>query len=292
MKVFKIVMSYILGLILFLLLNLTGILFILKNTFNEKALTEIVNNINIYDIVVGKFTDLSELDLNNNSSISDVFKKVAKESNLDSNTVEFILTNDRVKEVLTESTVNIILSNYKNKNNEINLEKDRIENTIYETFEDYEVSTGVDIEDNLRKAFNEKISYYIGKIEEKLKNIDTSSLILNDKLFLDEQTINRVNFFLFILIFVDLVLIIILNYKKKFLINIGIPLLGTSVIGISIGLLRKFILCKFTMESNFIKGIIYSIFKYSFNYIFSISLILFSLAIIFIILYHVYENKD
>ena len=292
MKVFKIVMSYILGLILFLLLNLTGILFILKNTFNEKALTEIVNNINIYDIVVGKFTDLSELDLNNNSSISDVFKKVAKESNLDSNTVEFILTNDRVKEVLTESTVNIILSNYKNKNNEINLEKDRIENTIYETFEDYEVSTGVNIEDNLRKAFNEKISYYIGKIEEKLKNMDTSSLILNDKLFLDEQTINRVNFFLFILIFVDLVLIIILNYKKKFLINIGIPLLGTSIIGISIGLLRKFILCKFTMEGNFIKGIIYSIFKYSFNYIFSISLILFSLAIIFIILYHVYENKD
>lgn len=292
MKVFKIVMSYILGLILFLLLNLTGILFILKNTFNEKALTEIVNNINIYDIVVGKFTDLSELDLNNNSSISDVFKKVAKESNLDSNTVEFILTNDRVKEVLTESTVNIILSNYKNKNNEINLEKDRIENTIYETFEDYEVSTGVNIEDNLRKAFNEKISYYIGKIEEKLKSMDTSSLILNEKLFLDEQTINKVNFFLFILIFVDLVLIIILNYKKKFLINIGIPLLGTSIIGISIGLLRKFILCKFTMEGNFIKGIIYSIFKYSFNYIFSISLILFSLAIIFIILYHVYENKD
>lgn len=292
MKVFKIIMSYILGIILFLLLNLIGILFIIKNTFNEKTLTEIVNNINIYDIMIGKFADLSELNLDNDSKINDVIKKIAQEVKLDSNIVESVLENDNVKNILTENTVNIILNNYKNKNNKIKLEKDRIENSINDAFSDYEQSKGINIEDSLKNEFNKKILYYIGKIEEKLKSMDTSSLILNDKLFLEEQTINKVNFFLFILIFVDLALIVILNHKNKFLINIGIPLLGTSIIGTCIGLLRKFILFKFTIGENFIKGIIYSIFKYSFDYILNASLILLMLSIVLIVIYHVYENKD
>ena len=54
MKCFKIILSYILGIILFLTLNLMGVLLIIKNTFNETTLTNIVDNINIYDIVIGK----------------------------------------------------------------------------------------------------------------------------------------------------------------------------------------------------------------------------------------------
>ena len=59
MKCFKIILSYILGIILFLTLNLMGVLLIIKNTFNETTLTNIVDNINIYDIVIGNLLLLS-----------------------------------------------------------------------------------------------------------------------------------------------------------------------------------------------------------------------------------------
>ena len=231
MKCFKIILSYILGIILFLTLNLMGVLLIIKNTFNETTLTNIVDNINIYDIVIGKLESLGDYD--SNSTIDDIFKKIGNESNISSNVVESVMEDKNVKSTLNDSTKDILLNSYKNVEQKIN--SDKIQNSVNQAFVKYEEKTGTNIENNLKEKFNQKINTYITKVENKLKNINANTL-LGNKLYINESNVNKAILILSIISFINIILIIFINKNKVTLLNISIPLLGTSAIGLFISL--------------------------------------------------------
>lgn len=287
MKCFKIILSYILGIILFLTLNLMGVLLIIKNTFNETTLTNIVDNINIYDIVIGKLESLGDYD--SNSTIDDIFKKIGNESNISSNVVESVMEDKNVKSTLNDSTKDILLNSYKNVEQKIN--SDKIQNSINQAFVKYEEKTGTNIENDLKEKFNQKINTYITKVENKLKNINANTL-LGNKLYINESNINKAILILSIISFINIILIIFINKNKVTLLNISIPLLGTSAIGLFISLVRFIVLKKLTLNSGMIQGIIYSIFKYSFNYIFNFSICILIISIILTVIYYIVKNKD
>lgn len=287
MKCFKIILSYILGIILFLTLNLMGVLLIIKNTFNETTLTNIVDNINIYDIVIGKLESLGDYD--SNSTIDDIFKKIGNESNISSNVVESVMEDKNVKSTLNDSTKDILLNSYKNVEQKIN--SDKIQNSVNQAFVKYEEKTGTNIENDLKEKFNQKINTYITKVENKLKNINANTL-LGNKLYINESNVNKAILILSIISFINIILIIFINKNKVTLLNISIPLLGTSAIGLFISLVRFIVLKKLTLNSGMIQGIIYSIFKYSFNYIFSFSICILIISIILTVIYYIIKNKD
>lgn len=287
MKCFKIILSYILGIILFLTLNLIGVLLIIKNTFNETTLTNIVDNINIYDIVIGKLESLGDYD--SNSTIDDILKKIGNESNISSNVVESVMEDKNVKSTLNDSTKDILLNSYKNVEQKIN--SDKIQNSINQAFVKYEEKTGTNIENDLKEKFNQKINTYITKVENKLKNINANTL-LGNKLYINESNVNKAILILSIISFINIILIIFINKNKVTLLNISIPLLGTSAIGLFISLVRFIVLKKLTLNSGMIQGIIYSIFKYSFNYIFSFSICILIISIILTVIYYIVKNKD
>ncbi len=287
MKCFKIILSYILGIILFLTLNLMGVLLIIKNTFNETTLTNIVDNINIYDIVIGKLESLGDYD--SNSTIDDIFKKIGNESNISSNVVESVMEDKNVKSTLNDSTKDILLNSYKNVEQKIN--SDKIQNSINQAFVKYEEKTGTNIENDLKEKFNQKINTYITKVENKLKNINANTL-LGNKLYINESNVNKAILILSIISFINIILIIFINKNKVTLLNISIPLLGTSAIGLFISLVRFIVLKKLTLNSGMIQGIIYSIFKYSFNYIFNFSICILIISIILTVIYYIIKNKD
>lgn len=287
MKCFKIILSYILGIILFLTLNLMGVLLIIKNTFNETTLTNIVDNINIYDIVIGKLESLGDYD--SNSTIDDIFKKIGNESNISSNVVESVMEDKNVKSTLNDSTKDILLNSYKNVEQKIN--SDKIQNSVNQAFVKYEEKTGTNIENDLKEKFNQKINTYITKVENKLKNINANTL-LGNKLYINESNVNKAILILSIISFINIILIIFINKNKVTLLNISIPLLGTSAIGLFISLVRFIGLKKLTLNSGMIQGIIYSIFKYSFNYIFSFSICILIISIILTVIYYIIKNKD
>lgn len=287
MKCFKIILSYILGIILFLTLNLMGVLLIIKNTFNETTLTNIVDNIDIYDIVIGKLESLGDYD--SNSTIDDILKKIGNESNISSNVVESVMEDKNVKSTLNDSTKDILLNSYKNVEQKIN--SDKIQNSINQAFVKYEEKTGTNIENDLKEKFNQKINTYITKVENKLKNINANTL-LGNKLYINESNVNKAILILSIISFINIILIIFINKNKVTLLNISIPLLGTSAIGLFISLVRFIVLKKLTLNSGMIQGIIYSIFKYSFNYIFSFSICILIISIILTVIYYIVKNKD
>lgn len=287
MKCFKIILSYILGIILFLTLNLMGVLLIIKNTFNETTLTNIVDNINIYDIVIGKLESLGDYD--SNSTIDDILKKIGNESNISSNVVESVMEDKNVKSTLNDSTKDILLNSYKNVEQKIN--SDKIQNSVNQAFVKYEEKTGTNIENDLKEKFNQKINTYITKVENKLKNINANTL-LGNKLYINESNVNKAILILSIISFINIILIIFINKNKVTLLNISIPLLGTSAIGLFISLVRFIVLKKLTLNSGMIQGIIYSIFKYSFNYIFSFSICILIISIILTVIYYIVKNKD
>lgn len=287
MKCFKIILSYILGIILFLTLNLMGVLLIIKNTFNETTLTNIVDNINIYDIVIGKLESLGDYD--SNSTIDDIFKKIGNESNISSNVVESVMEDKNVKSTLNDSTKDILLNSYKNVEQKIN--SDKIQNSVNQAFVKYEEKTGTNIENDLKEKFNQKINTYITKVENKLKNINANTL-LGNKLYINESNVNKAILILSIISFINIILIIFINKNKVTLLNISIPLLGTSAIGLFISLVRFIGLKKLTLNSGMIQGIIYSIFKYSFNYIFNFSICILIISIILTVIYYIIKNKD
>ena len=287
MKCFKIILSYILGIILFLTLNLMGVLLIIKNTFNETTLTNIVDNINIYDIVIGKLESLGDYD--SNSTIDDIFKKIGNESNISSNVVESVMEDKNVKSTLNDSTKDILLNSYKNVEQKIN--SDKIQNSVNQAFVKYEEKTGTNIENDLKEKFNQKINTYITKVENKLKNINANTL-LGNKLYINESNVNKAILILSIISFINIILIIFINKNKVTLLNISIPLLGTSAIGLFISLVRFIVLKKLTLNSGMIQGIIYSIFKYSFNYIFSFSICILIISAILTVIYYIVKNKD
>lgn len=287
MKCFKIILSYILGIILFLTLNLMGVLLIIKNTFNETTLTNIVDNINIYDIVIGKLESLGDYD--SNSTIDDIFKKIGNESNISSNVVESVMEDKNVKSTLNDSTKDILLNSYKNVEQKIN--SDKIQNSVNQAFVKYEEKTGNNIENDLKEKFNQKINTYITKVENKLKNINANTL-LGNKLYINESNVNKAILILSIISFINIILIIFINKNKVTLLNISIPLLGTSAIGLFISLVRFIVLKKLTLNSGMIQGIIYSIFKYSFNYIFNFSICILIISIILTVIYYIIKNKD
>lgn len=287
MKCFKIILSYILGIILFLTLNLMGVLLIIKNTFNETTLTNIVDNINIYDIVIGKLESLGDYD--SNSTIDDILKKIGNESNISSNVVESVMEDKNVKSTLNDSTKDILLNSYKNVEQKIN--SDKIQNSINQAFVKYEEKTGTNIENDLKEKFNQKINTYITKVENKLKNINANTL-LGNKLYINESNVNKAILILSIISFINIILIIFINKNKVTLLNISIPLLGTSAIGLFISLVRFIVLKKLTLNSGMIQGIIYSIFKYSFNYIFSFSICILVISIILTTIYYIIKSKD
>lgn len=287
MKCFKIILSYILGIILFLTLNLMGVLLIIKNTFNETTLTNIVDNINIYDIVIGKLESLGDYD--SNSTIDDIFKKIGNESNISSNVVESVMEDKNVKSTLNDSTKDILLNSYKNVEQKIN--SDKIQNSVNQAFVKYEEKTGTNIENDLKEKFNQKINTYITKVENKLKNINANTL-LGNKLYINESNVNKAILILSIISFINIILIIFINKNKVTLLNISIPLLGTSAIGLFISLVRFIGLKKLTLNSGMIQGIIYSIFKYSFNYIFNFSICILIISIILTVIYYIVKNKD
>lgn len=287
MKCFKIILSYILGIILFLTLNLIGVLLIIKNTFNETTLTNIVDNINIYDIVIGKLESLGDYD--SNSTIDDILKKLGNESNISSNAVESVMQDKNVKSTLNDSTKDILLNSYKNVEQKIN--SDKIQNSINQAFVKYEEKTGTNIENDLKEKFNQKINTYITKVENKLKNINANTL-LGNKLYINETNVNKAILILSIISFINIILIIFINKNKVTLLNISIPLLGTSAIGLFISLVRFIVLKKLTLNSGMIHGIIYSIFKYSFNYIFSFSICILVISIILTTIYYIIKSKD
>lgn len=287
MKCFKIILSYILGIILFLTLNLMGVLLIIKNTFNETTLTNIVDNINIYDIVIGKLESLGDYD--SNSTIDDIFKKIGNESNISSNVVESVMEDKNVKSTLNDSTKDILLNSYKNVEQKIN--SDKIQNSVNQAFVKYEEKTGNNIENDLKEKFNQKINTYITKVENKLKNINANTL-LGNKLYINESNVNKAILILSIISFINIILIIFINKNKVTLLNISIPLLGTSAIGLFISLVRFIVLKKLTLNSGMIQGIIYSIFKYSFNYIFNFSICILIISIILTVIYYIVKNKD
>ncbi len=287
MKCFKIILSYILGIILFLTLNLMGVLLIIKNTFNETTLTNIVDNINIYDIVIGKLESLGDYD--SNSTIDDIFKKIGNESNISSNVVESVMEDKNVKSTLNDSTKDILLNSYKNVEQKIN--SDKIQNSLNQAFVKYEEKTGTNIENDLKEKFNQKINTYITKVENKLKNINANTL-LGNKLYINESNVNKAILILSIISFINIILIIFINKNKVTLLNISIPLLGTSAIGLFISLVRFIVLKKLTLNSGMIQGIIYSIFKYSFNYIFNFSICILIISIILTVIYYIVKNKD
>ena len=287
MKCFKIILSYILGIILFLTLNLMGVLLIIKNTFNETTLTNIVDNINIYDIVIGKLESLGDYD--SNSTIDDIFKKIGNESNISSNVVESVMEDKNVKSTLNDSTKDILLNSYKNVEQKIN--SDKIQNSVNQAFVKYEEKTGTNIENDLKEKFNQKINTYITKVENKLKNIKANTL-LGNKLYINESNVNKAILILSIISFINIILIIFINKNKVTLLNISIPLLGTSAIGLFISLVRFIVLKKLTLNSGMIQGIIYSIFKYSFNYIFNFSICILIISIILTVIYYIVKNKD
>ena len=287
MKCFKIILSYILGIILFLTLNLMGVLLIIKNTFNETTLTNIVDNINIYNIVIGKLESLGDYD--SNSTIDDIFKKIGNESNISSNVVESVMEDKNVKSTLNDSTKDILLNSYKNVEQKIN--SDKIQNSVNQAFVKYEEKTGTNIENDLKEKFNQKINTYITKVENKLKNINANTL-LGNKLYINESNVNKAILILSIISFINIILIIFINKNKVTLLNISIPLLGTSAIGLFISLVRFIVLKKLTLNSGMIQGIIYSIFKYSFNYIFNFSICILIISIILTVIYYIIKNKD
>lgn len=287
MKCFKIILSYILGIILFLTLNLMGVLLIIKNTFNETTLTNIVDNINIYDIVIGKLESLGDYD--SNSTIDDIFKKIGNESNISSNVVESVMEDKNVKSTLNDSTKDILLNSYKNVEQKIN--SDKIQNSVNQAFVKYEEKTGTNIENDLKEKFNQKINTYITKVENKLKNINANTL-LGNKLYINESNVNKAILILSIISFINIILIIFINKNKVTLLNISIPLLGTSAIGLFISLVRFIVLKKLTLNSGMIQGIIYSIFKYSFNYIFNFSICILIISVILTVIYYIIKNKD
>lgn len=287
MKCFKIILSYILGIILFLTLNLMGVLLIIKNTFNETTLTNIVDNINIYDIVIGKLESLGDYD--SNSTIDDIFKKIGNESNISSNVVESVMEDKNVKSTLNDSTKDILLNSYKNLEQKIN--SDKIQNSVNQAFVKYEEKTGTNIENDLKEKFNQKINTYITKVENKLKNINANTL-LGNKLYINESNVNKAILILSIISFINIILIIFINKNKVTLLNISIPLLGTSAIGLFISLVRFIVLKKLTLNNGMIQGIIYSIFKYSFNYIFNFSICILIISIILTVIYYIIKNKD
>lgn len=287
MKCFKIILSYILGIILFLTLNLMGVLLIIKNTFNETTLTNIVDNINIYDIVIGKLESLGDYD--SNSTIDDIFKKIGNESNISSNVVESVMEDKNVKSTLNDSTKDILLNSYKNVEQKIN--SDKIQNSVNQAFVKYEEKTGTNIENDLKEKFNQKINTYITKVENKLKNINANTL-LGNKLYINESNVNKAILILSIISFINIILIIFINKNKVTLLNISIPLLGTSAIGLFISLVRFIGLKKLTLNSGMIQGIIYSIFKYSFNYIFSFSICMLIISAILTTIYYIIKSKD
>lgn len=287
MKCFKIILSYILGIILFLTLNLMGVLLIIKNTFNETTLTNIVDNINIYDIVIGKLESLGDYD--SNSTIDDILKKIGNESNISSNVVESVMEDKNVKSTLNDSTKDILLNSYKNVEQKIN--SDKIQNSVNQAFVKYEEKTGTNIENDLKEKFNQKINTYITKVENKLKNINANTL-LGNKLYINESNVNKAILILSIISFINIILIIFINKNKVTLLNISIPLLGTSAIGLFISLVRFIVLKKLTLNSGMIQGIIYSIFKYSFNYIFNFSICILIISIILTVIYYIVKNKD
>lgn len=287
MKCFKIILSYILGIILFLTLNLMGVLLIIKNTFNETTLTNIVDNINIYDIVIGKLESLGDYD--SNSTIDDIFKKIGNESNISSNVVESVMEDKNVKSTLNDSTKDILLNSYKNVEQKIN--SDKIQNSVNQAFVKYEEKTGTNIENDLKEKFNQKINTYITKVENKLKNINANTL-LGNKLYINESNVNKAILILSIISFINIILIIFINKNKVTLLNISIPLLGTSAIGLFISLVRFIVLKKLTLSSGMIQEIIYSIFKYSFNYIFNFSICILIISIILTVIYYIIKNKD
>lgn len=287
MKCFKIILSYILGIILFLTLNLMGVLLIIKNTFNETTLTNIVDNINIYDIVIGKLESLGDYD--SNSTIDDIFKKIGNESNISSNVVESVMEDKNVKSTLNDSTKDILLNSYKNLEQKIN--SDKIQNSVNQAFVKYEEKTGTNIENDLKEKFNQKINTYITKVENKLKNINANTL-LGNKLYINESNVNKAILILSIISFINIILIIFINKNKVTLLNISIPLLGTSAIGLFISLVRFIVLKKLTLNNGMIQGIIYSIFKYSFNYIFNFSICILIISIILTAIYYIVKNKD
>ena len=287
MKCFKIILSYILGIIFFLTLNLIGVLLIIKNTFNETTLTNIVDNINIYDIVIGKLESLGDYD--SNSTIDDILKKIGNESNISSNVVESVMEDKNVKSTLNDSTKDILLNSYKNVEQKIN--SDKIQNSVNQAFVKYEEKTGTNIENDLKEKFNQKINTYITKVENKLKNINANTL-LGNKLYINESNVNKAILILSIISFINIILIIFININKVTLLNISIPLLGTSAIGLFISLVRFIVLKKLTLSSGMIQEIIYSIFKYSFNYIFNFSICILIISIILTVIYYIIKNKD
>lgn len=287
MNCFKTILSYILGIILFLTLNLIGVLLVVKNTFNEKTLTDIVSNINIYDIVVGKIANLG--DFNSSLTIDDILKKIGDESNISSGAVESVMEDQNVKKTLNESARDILINGYKNIEQKIN--SDKIHDSINQAFDEYEIKTGLNIENNLKQKFNETLNNYIEKIENRIKSIDINTIFKN-KLYINENKINKMFLILFIISLIDILFIILISRTKTTLLNISIPFLGTSVIGLFICLIRYIILNKLTLNNGMVEGIIYSIFKYSFNYIFSFSICIFFISVILTAIYYIVKNKD
>lgn len=287
MKAFKIIISYILGIILFISLNLIGVLMIVKNTFNETVLNEVVSNIDIYDIVVGKLINLNDLDLNSESTVKNIVEHIGKDLDINPDTIDFIIENEKVKNVFGENIVNILLNNYNGTDK--NVDYDKINSTIDEALTDYEQSSGINIDDKIKEKFNEKIKFYLERIENKIKNLDSSSI---SAFSLNQDLINKVIKALILLIIIELILIIVINRQKVFLINIGIPLLGVSTISICIGVVRMLVLNRFSKTDSLIWQTIYCIIKYSFNYLLEIGLGLFLISIILITIYHILKNKD
>ena len=199
MKCFKIILSYILGIILFLTLNLMGVLLIIKNTFNETTLTNIVDNINIYDIVIGKLESLGDYD--SNSTIDDIFKKIGNESNISSKVVESVMEDKNVKSTLNDSTKDILLNSYKNVEQKIN--SDKIQNSVNQAFVKYEEKTGTNIEndlkekfsdfkDNFKSYFDKYIRYYIlGLILMSFSNVIVG-FITNSDISNNEEVIRKI----------------------------------------------------------------------------------------------------
>ena len=199
------------------------------------------------------------------------------------------MEDENVKSTLNDSTKDILLNSYKNVEQKIN--SDKIQNSINQAFIKYEEKTGTNIENDLKEKFNQKINTYITKVESKLRDINVNTL-LGNKLYINESNVNKAILILSIVSFINIILIIFINKNKVTLLNISIPLLGTSAIGLFISLVRFIALKKLTLNSGMIEGIIYSIFKYSFNYIFSFSICIFIISAILTTIYYIIRSKD
>lgn len=290
MRWYKIICSYFLGIILFVLLNAIGIFIIIKNTFKESTLRNIVNSINVYDIVMDKFINLNEFGLDSSANLNDVFNKVGIESNLDNKVVDSIVQNEKVTNSINDTVLNIVLNKYKKIDSKI--EQEEINNSINTAFNEYENKTGINIEESLKEKFNNKINAYLTQIENKINNLDLGTMLLGNNVIVSESKINKIILILLIFTFIDVMLIIYINQNMKLLLNIGIPFLGTSIIFLSFGIIRKIILGKLVLSTNSIRIIIYHIIKDCFINILKYGVLLFIISVILIFIYYLKENKD